>query len=136
MRQLTEKDLFIYANVVICGELMCNYMEELKDTQVYRQSLKNSCNNAQNEIELMLKKELPKMYQVDELFLTNIMNNFKSLVEDVTSCGPDDLLVISQLIQSYKKDKDKFLDKFEITLTKIDQNLNSKTPLSIIKNNG
>jgi hypothetical protein len=121
MRQLTEKDLFIYANVVICGELMCNYMEELKDTKVYRQSLKNSCNNAQNEIELMLNKELPKMYQVDELFLTNIMNNFKSLVEDVTSCGPDDLLIISQLIQSYKKDKDKFLDKFEITLTKIDE---------------
>jgi len=120
MRQLTEKDLFIYANVVICGELMCNYMEELKDTQVYRQALKNKCNGAQDEIERMLNKELPKMYQADEQFLTNIMNNFKSLVEDVTSCGPDDLLIISQLISAYKKDRDAFLNKFEITLTKID----------------
>jgi len=120
MRQLTEKDLFIYANVVICGELMCNYMEELRDTQVYRQALKNKCNAAQDEIEIMLNKELPKMYQADEQFLTNIMNNFKSLVEDVTSCGPDDLLIISQLISAYKKDKDAFLNKFEITLTKID----------------
>lgn len=121
MRQLTEKDLFTYANVVICGELMSNYIQELKDTPVYRQALKNTCNNAQIEIEKMLDKELPKMYQADELFLTNLMRDFKNLVEQVTSCGPDDLLVISQLIREYKSDKDKFLDKFQITLTKIDE---------------
>lgn len=120
-RPITEKDLFIYANVVICAELMSNYIEELKDTSLYKQSLKNSCNTSQVEIERMLKTELPRMYEADELFLTNIMNNFKSLVEDVTSCGPDDLLVISQLIKDYKKDRDKFLDKFEITITKIDE---------------
>jgi len=121
MRQITEKDLFIYTNVVICGELMRNYIDELKDTHVYRQALKNTCNNAQVEIEKMLDKELPKMYQADELFLNNLMRDFKSLVEQITSCGPDDLLVISQLIRDYKNDRDKFLDKFEITLSKIDE---------------
>lgn len=120
MRKLTDKDLFVYANVVICGELMRNYMEELKDTSVYRQALKNSCNGAQVEIEKMLDKELPKMYEADEQFLTNLMNDFKALVEQITSSGPDDLIVISQIIRSYKEDRDKFLDKFEITLTKID----------------
>ena len=115
-RQLTEKDLFIYSNVVICGELMNNYIDELKDTRLYKQGLKNSCNNAQNEIELMLKKELPRMYEADEMFLNNLMRDFKRLVENITMCGPDDLLVISQIINKYKEDKEAFLEKFEIKL--------------------
>ena len=77
MRQLTEKDLFIYANVVICGELMSNYIQELKDTLFTAIRLKNTCNNAQIEIEKMLDKELPKMYQADELFLTNLMRDLR-----------------------------------------------------------
>lgn len=121
LRPLTDKDLFIYTNVVLGAELVCNYMEELKDTQVYRHALKNTCRTTQFEIEKMLNKELPKMYQADELFLTNLMNDFKSLLEQVSSCGPDDLLVISQLIREYKKDKDRFLDKFDITLNKINE---------------
>lgn len=121
MRQLTEKDLFIYSNVVICGELMNNYIDELKDTRLYKQGLKNSCNNAQKDIEVMLKSELPRMYEADEMFLNNLMRDFKRLVENITMCGPDDLLVISQIINKYKEDKEAFLEKFEIKLDKIDE---------------
>lgn len=120
-RNLTEKDLFVYTNVVICGELMNNYIDELKGTRLYKQGLKNSCNNAQKDIETMLKAELPRMYEADEMFLNNLMRDFKSMVEDITMCGPDDLLVISQIISKYKSDREGFLEKFEITLDKINE---------------
>jgi hypothetical protein len=49
------------------------------------------------------------------------MRDYKDLVENLTSASADDLIVISQLIKAYKGDRDKFLDKFEINLTKIDE---------------
>jgi hypothetical protein len=116
-RDLTEKDLFTYTNVVICGELMSNYIDDLKETRLYKQGLKNSCNGAQKEIEGMLKKELPRMYEADEMFLNNLMIDFKKLVENITMLSADDLVVVSRLIQDYKLDRDKFLNKFEIVLS-------------------
>jgi len=117
---MTETQLFIYANTVICTELLSNYLEDLKDTPVYRQQIKHLSCNLSNELEKMLKIELPKVFEVDEQFTVNLMRDYKGLVENLTSASADDLIVISQLIKSYKEDKDKFLDKFEITLKQID----------------
>lgn len=118
---MTSKQLFTYTNTVICTELLSNYLEELKNTPVYRQQIKHLSGNLSNEIEKMLKTELPKVFEVDEMFTVNLMREYKDLVENITSASADDLIVIGQLIKEYKKDNNKFLDKFEITLTKIDE---------------
>jgi hypothetical protein len=54
------------------------------------------------------------------MFTVNLMREYKDLVENITSASADDLMIIGQLIKEYKKDNSKFLDKFEINLTKID----------------
>lgn len=118
---MTESKLFTYTNTIICAELLSNYLEELKDTPLYRQRLKNISNGLVIELESLLKKELPKIYSVEEQFVVNLMREYKDLVESITSSGGDDLIVISQLIKEYKLDRDKFLNKFEITLKKIDE---------------
>ena len=118
---MTEKQLFTYTNTVICAELLSNYLEELKETPVYRQQIKHLSGNLSTELEKMLKTELPKIFQVDEMFTVNLMREYKDLVENLTTASADDLIVIGQLIKEYKKDSSKFLDKFEITLTKIDE---------------
>ena len=117
---MTEKQLFTYTNTVICAELLSNYLEDLKETPVYRQQIKNLSSNLSNELEKMLKTELPKIFQVDEMFTVNVMREYKDVVENLTSASADDLIVIGQLIKAYKSDKDAFLDKFEITLKQID----------------
>lgn len=118
---MTEKQLFTYTNTVICTELLSNYLDDLKNTPVYRQQIKHLSGNLSTELEKMLKTELPKIFDVDEMFTVNLMREYKDVVENITSASADDLIVIGQLIKEYNKDKDKFLDKFEITLTKIDE---------------
>lgn len=118
---MKETELFTYTNLIICAELMVNYQDELKNTPVYKQQIKNYSKNLQEELEKMLKVELPKLYSVDEQFLVNIMREYKDLVENLTSTGADDLIAISQIIKEYKKDKDTFLDKHQLTLKKIDE---------------
>lgn len=118
---MKESQLFTYTNTVICAELLSNYLEELKGTPVYRQQIKHLSGNLSNEIEKMLKTELPKVFDVDEAFTLNLMREFKDLVENISSASADDLMIIGQLIKAYKVDRDKFLDKFEITLTKINE---------------
>lgn len=117
---MTEKQLFTYTNAVICSELLSSYLEELKNTPVYRQQIKHLSTNLSAELEKMLKIELPKIFDVDEMFTLNLMRNYKDLVELITSLQGDDLMVLSQLIKEYNRDRDKFLDKFEIMLTKLD----------------
>ncbi len=118
---MTQEQLFTYTNTVICAELLSNYLDDLKETPVYRQQIKHLSGNLSTELEKMLKTELPKIFEVDEMFTVNLMRKYKDVVENLTSASADDLIVIGQLIKEYNKDKDKFLDKFEITLTKIDE---------------
>lgn len=118
---MQEKQLFTYTNTIICAELLTNYLDELKDTPLYRQRLKNISNSFVGELELLLSKELPRIYNVDEMFVVNLMREYKDLVENLTSLGGDDLIIIGQMIKEYKQDRDKFLNKFEITLKKIDE---------------
>jgi hypothetical protein len=117
---MTEKQLFTYTNTVICAELLSNYFDSLKETPVYRHMIKVHSKQLSTELEKMLKTELPKIFQVDEVFTVNLMREYKDLVENLTSASADDLIVIGQLIKEYNKDSSKFIDKFEITLTKID----------------
>ena len=118
---MTQEQLFTYTNTVIASELLSNYLEDLKGTPVYRQQIRFLSSNLSNELERMLKTELPKIFDVNEEFTVNLMKDYKDLVENLTSASADDLIVISQLIKSYKGDRDKFLDKFEINLTKLNE---------------
>ena len=65
---MTDKQLFTYTNTVICAELLSNYLEDLKETPVYRQQIKHLSGNLSTELEKMLKTELPKIFAVEEQF--------------------------------------------------------------------
>ena len=117
---MKESQLFTYTNTVICAELLSNYLEDLKDTPVYRHMIKSHSKQLSAELEKMLNIELPKVFEVDEMFTVNLMREFKSLVENIASSSADDLILYSQVINRIKEDKEAFLDKFEITLTKLD----------------
>jgi hypothetical protein len=118
---MNEKELIIYTNTIIGSELLVNYLEELKETPIYRQRLKNISNSLIEELEQLLIREFPKIYNLDEEFIVNLMREYKDLLENITVCGGNDLIVIGQLIKEYKLDRDKFLNKFKITLKKIDE---------------
>lgn len=117
---MTEKQLFTYTNTVIAAELLSNYLDDLKETPVYRQQIKHLSGNLSAELEKMLKIELPKIFDINEMFTINLMREFKSLVENIASSSADDLILYSQVIDKIKENKEAFLDKFEITLTKLD----------------
>lgn len=117
---MTEQQLFTYVNVVICAELMSGYMEDLKDTPHYRQSIKSRCKGLSEDLEPILNKELPKIFAADEQFTINCMKEFKGLVENLSNLSMNHIIAINQLITEYKKDPDRFLDKHQLTLTKIE----------------
>lgn len=117
---MTEKQLFTYTNTVICAELLSNYLEDLKETSVYRHQIKRDVITLSAELEKVLKIELPKIFDIDEMFTVNLMREFKSLVENIASSSADDLILYSQVINKIKEDKEAFLDKFEINLKELD----------------
>lgn len=107
---MKETELFTYTNLIICAELMVNYQDELKDTPYYKHQIKRDSKSLQEQLEKLLINDLPKLYEVDETILRTIMIEMKSIVESITSAGADDLIAISQIVNLYKKDKEKFIN--------------------------
>lgn len=113
-------ELFTHINVILCAELMVNYQEDLKDTRLYKHSVKKKSKDLQEELEKMLKNEFPGLYQADEQFVVNLMQSMKSMVDSVSSFGPDDIIVVSQLLEEYSRDKEKFLSIHDIKINTLD----------------
>lgn len=117
---MTEKELFTYVNFIICAELMQEYISDLNGTSVYRQEIKNRCKLLSTDLDKVLSISLPKMFSADEQFTINCMKELKNLVENISSLSMNDLIVYSQLIKDYKENPDRFIDKHQLTLTKIE----------------
>jgi hypothetical protein len=116
---MTTTELHIYTNVVLLSDLMIDYMDQIKDTPKYRNRIKLNCTELSADLEKVLITDLPKLYEQDELITVNCMREMKDLIENISSCAPDDLLAIGQLIKSYKENKEVFLDKHQITLREL-----------------
>lgn len=113
-------ELFTHINVILCAELMVNYQEDLKDTRLYKHSVKQKSKALQEELEKMLKNEFPGLYQADEQFVVNLMQSMKSMIDSISSFGPDDIIVVSQLLEEYSRDKEKFLSIHDIKINTLD----------------
>lgn len=111
---MTEKENFIYLNTVFCCELLSDYMTQLKNTPVYKSNIKVTSNQLSNQINQILHKDLPKVFQMDETMTINIMNQFKGLVNEVAKLNPEDMVVINQIVQAYKDNREYWLTQHEI----------------------
>lgn len=118
---MTEKENFVYLNTVFCCELLADYMDQLKSTPVYKANIKVNAMQLSNQINRVLHTELPKVFQMDETMTINIMNQFKSLVNSVSDLEPQDLVIISQIIQAYKENREYWLNKHEIVFKELNQ---------------
>lgn len=117
---MTKDYSIIHLNMVLTCELLVDFIDELKGTSEYRQSLKSKAKNLEAEIEPILAKNLQRFYDVDEEMTVNTMRNFKELIMNISTLGTNELLLINEVIKDYKANKEEFEAKYHINLTKLD----------------
>lgn len=116
---MTKDYNIIHLNVVLTCELLVDFIDELKGTSEFRQTLKSKAKSLEAEIEPILAKNLQRFYDVDEEMTVNTMRNFKELILNISTLGTNELLLINEVIKDYKANKDIFEVKYPINLTKL-----------------
>lgn len=110
-----------YLNFVLCADLMRDYLDELKETKVYKQSTRNLINQLSEDLEKRLAVDLKKIYARDETIVVNCSNSFKSLIGILATLSADDVHAVSSILQGFKNNREEFLSKNEIIFKELDK---------------
>jgi len=109
-----------FLNFILCADIMRDYLDELKETNVYKQSTKKLINQLSEDLESRLSVDLKKIYARDEVTVVNCSNSFKRLIENIAKLSADDIHAVSSIIQSFKDNREEFLSKNEIVFKELD----------------
>lgn len=110
----------IQLNMILTCELLVDLIDELRDTVEFRQSLKSKANNLEAEIEPILAKNMPILYRIDEEQTVNTMTMLKRLISNISRLETNEVILVSQIIDDFKNNKELFNEKYEIVLRKLD----------------
>lgn len=105
---------------IILAQLTIEASEEIKNTGFYKQSIKRKGNLFLNEL-MYVEKIIDKIYHKDNEMLTNAFKQVEQLVVKLTTSGIDDLIMLNQIQDYYKDNKEEWRDLYELELDKIEQ---------------
>lgn len=106
--------------MILTCELLVDLIDELRDTNEFRQSLKSKANNLEAEIEPILAKNMPKFYEIDEEQTVNVMISLKKLISNISTLGTNEIILVGQIIDDFKNNRELFNQKYEIVFQKLD----------------
>lgn len=116
---MTKEEHFTYLNSIFCCELLANYLDELKHTSAFKSNLKVSANQLNNQLNIILNKELKKLFSIDEEIVINTMAHYKELIETISTFKLDDLSLINSILKSYSENKEHFLETNEVVIKQL-----------------
>jgi len=127
MKQKTENSSdsgLLYLNMLLACSFILNLHDDLEQTTFYRQKLKSVGNNFKELIEKVVAEDLAKVWHDDEMIVLNLLRHQEALIKKITNMRPEELIIIDQLIDAYKKNPKEFCERNPIFL----QELNNTKP--------
>jgi hypothetical protein len=114
-----EQTFYSVTKAVIYGQLMLEALDDVKETKIFKHSLKNKVNIAEKELEKELEKYINLFAKNDEQFYMNIQNHIDSLVTKLAGLGIEELPLVNKIIDEYLNDKDHWKDNLTLQFKKL-----------------
>ncbi len=108
-----------FLKAVIYSELLSQELENLKDTNMYKQSFKNKLNQVQKECERFAEAPLNHLYKEDEELLTNSLQKLELFVGMLSKTHLRDMIVFIEILKKFDERKEELVSNFEIEMNVI-----------------
>jgi len=110
-----EQTFYSVTKAVIYGQLMLEALDDVKETKIFKHSLKHKVKIAEKELE----KYINLFAKNDEQFYMNIQNHIDSLVTKLAGLGVEELPLVNKIIDEYLNDKDHWKDNLTLQFKKL-----------------
>lgn len=109
----------LYLNMLLACSFILNLHDDLEKSPFYRQKLKSVGNNFKDLIEKVVSEDLGKVWHDDEMIVLNLLRHQEELIKKITSMRPEELIIIDQLIDAYRKNPKEFCERNPIFLKEV-----------------
>jgi hypothetical protein len=110
----------VFLKSMLISQLFLETIDQLKNTQQYRQDIKNQTNRLEKMLENYSIREFDVIYKTNPEMTTNIMNKIESLVDKISTSSIEDLVMINAVIEKYNENKEWFREHGRAEFLKID----------------
>lgn len=111
------KDLqLIYLTNLLTAAVMMEGIEALQGTTAYRQELKNTANRFMKELERYCSEPLGAVWGADDKAMYALMEYQKKVIAQLVTMRPEDIGVVSELIEKYLLHPEEVLTRLEIQI--------------------
>lgn len=105
--------------VIILSQLLIEANDDIKLTPIYKGKLKVFGKQYINQLGLAIK-QMDTVYQADPEMMTNVMANFEQLAETLVNLDVHGMVMINQIYQHYKDNREEWIKKFKVEVKKLD----------------
>ncbi len=122
MKESQEKSSdsgLLYLNMLLACSFILNLHDDLEKSIFYRQKLKAVGKNFKELIEKVVAEDLGKVWHDDEMIVLNLLRHQEALIRKIASMRPDELIIIDQLIDAYKKNPKAFCENNPLFLLEV-----------------
>lgn len=103
-------------NSALASVLLLECLDGLKNTNVYRQDIKQLVNRLERVLSEYSKDKIAAIWGVDDESMYKIMDYQKQFIKNVANMRPEHLGVINEIVELYKVESDKVLEVLNIKI--------------------
>jgi hypothetical protein len=110
----------IYLQAILTGYLLSELLQDLENGKYQKNDIKYTTNRLAKLLEKkILEDGIGKIWNIDEELVINLLREKETLIKSLSIATPEEFMVINQLIQSYFDNREEFLKRNPILLTKL-----------------
>ena len=109
-----------YLKVVLLGQLTIEAIEDLQNTNKYKQNLKNQGNKFLKMLENYVQDDYNTVYLNNQEMTTNVLRKIGTLIDKIKNSDVDDLVMIDAIIDKYKDNQEWFMEHASADFLKLD----------------
>ena len=103
-KQEIEKKQLAYMNLLITGWLMLGQLDELKDTNAYKQKIKSLVNQLVPEIERMVDEDLNYLWgKADDQALYQVQEKCRLFIHQMASMKTENIAGLGELLEQFSR---------------------------------
>jgi hypothetical protein len=116
MQPQPNRQLIILLNYLITSYLLDACMWELRDTTVYRQSLKQKLNAVWAELQPIIDRDLKLLDDTDNEAMWGLMEGMRDLTRELAEVRPEQLVALMHIIRKFKESPDEVMERMEVVI--------------------
>lgn len=95
-----------YIDFIVYSTLLQEKLDDLKNTSLYKQGIKNKVNSLMSELEPMLAKELTMCFNISEDAIINELKDKSDIIMEIMRLDEQEYYAIKVVLAKFKTTKD------------------------------